>query len=227
MKLFTNLPGSLRFLFGLLRTLSVLLATLWLLALILGPWIQKQFSDEPRLMVTVGEVMLKVDPAVVSLDADNTKPGSLALSSMRGTLQMDLISKDADLVSAMRWTIFPAMAVFIGFTWVFFGSLSCLCANIQCGEIFSERNMCLVNRIGLALIAYSVAGMLAGLWGSYVMQEYFTRHITLTGFQAGSGSMGFLAPSGFGALVAGCLVLVVSEAFRQGLALKTENDLTV
>jgi Protein of unknown function (DUF2975) len=34
----------------------------------------------------------------------------------------------------------------------------------------------------------------------------------------------FSAQSG---LVTGLLVLVISEAFRQGLALKTENDLTV
>ncbi|HUG09664.1 MAG TPA: DUF2975 domain-containing protein [Opitutaceae bacterium] len=227
MKLFTNLPGSLRFLFGLFRTLSALLAVLWLMALVLGPWIQEWFMDEPKLMVTVGEVLLKVDPATVAIESDSSKPGSLALSSMRGTLQMDLISKDPDLVSAMRWTMFPAMAIFIGFTWVFFGSLSCLCANIQGGEVFSEKNMRLVNRVGVALIAYSIAGMLAGLWGSYVMQEYFTRHITLTDFQAGPGSLGFLVPSGFGALVTGCLVLVVSEAFRQGLALKTDNELTI
>jgi len=30
-----------------------------------------------------------------------------------------------------------------------------------------------------------------------------------------------------GGLLVGCLVLMLTEAFRQGLALKTENDLTV
>jgi hypothetical protein len=33
--------------------------------------------------------------------------------------------------------------------------------------------------------------------------------------------------AGVGGLIIGCLVLMLSEAFRQGLALKTENDLTV
>lgn len=227
MKLFTNLPGSLRFLFGVLRVFTVLLAAFWLLALMFGPSIQKRFTDEPKLMVTVGEVLLRVDPATLALESDTAKPGSLAMGDLRGTLQMDLISNDAKLVSALRWTVFPAMLAFIAFAWMFFGSLRAVCANIERGEVFSERNMRLVNAIGLILIVYSLASMAVGLWGSHVMQGYFTQHVLLKGFQVGPGAVGFLVPSGFGGLIAGCMVLVVSEAFRQGLALKTENDLTV
>lgn len=64
-----------------------------------------------------------------------------------------------------------------------------------------------------------------------------SQHVVLTGlktslpFAPGTGSLRFnLSPGLFtaqGGLLLGCLVLVVAEAFRQGLKLKTENDLTV
>ncbi len=236
MKTFPKLPGMLRFYFGLARFLSMVLAAFWLLTLTLTPWIQNLFMDEPKLMVTVGEVMLRVDPPAVGLDSNSAKPGSLGLSSLKGTLKMDLISKDADLVSTLRWTIFPSIAVLISFAWVFFGSLRNMCANIEQGEVFSDKNLRLVRGIGIALIAYSLASLVVGIWASHVMNGYLNQHVTMKGLSAalsmrpGTGALSFLMPSGMlveVSLVAGCLVLVVAEAFRQGLDLKTENDLTV
>lgn len=239
MKIFPKLPGILRFYFGLARFLSMMLAAFWLLTLALTPWIQHRFIDEPKLMVTVGEVMLRVDPAAVRLDSTSAKPGSLGLSSLKGTLQMDLISRDADLVSTLRWTIYPSIAVLIAFAWVFFGSLHNMCANIEQGEVFSDKNLRLVRGIGIALIANSLASLASlavGLWATHVMNGYLSQHVVMTGLSAslnipsGAGTLGFLMPFGMqaeGSLVAGGLVLVVAEAFRQGLKLKTENDLTV
>jgi hypothetical protein len=227
MKLFTNLPGSLFFLFGILRTLIVLFAALWLFTLTFAPWIQDWFPDEPKLMVTVGEVLLRVPPDFLALDVDGASTGSLSLSSVRGTLQMDLISNKPTQGSALRWTVFPAMLVFLITAWVTLSSLRSVCANIGRGEVFSEGNLRKVRTVGLTLIAYSFAQLLVGLWSSSVMQGYLTEHVTLVGFRATTGVLGVLMPSGFGALITGCLVLVVSEAFRQGLALKTENELTI
>ena len=237
MKLLPNLPGSLRFYFGLARNLCVLLAAFWLLVLTFAPWIQRQFVDEPKLMVTVGEVMLRGAPDTIAVDSNSAPSGSLALSTTRGTLQVDLISNDADLVSTLRWTVFPSVAVFIAFAWVVFGSLRNVCANIEKGELFSDTNLSLVRRIGLALIVYGVASILVGLWAAHVMNGYLDAHVSLSGFPStinspqGPGALRFLMPSGLmsteSSFVVGLLVLVVSEAFRRGLALKTENDLTV
>jgi hypothetical protein len=178
-------------------------------------------------MVTAGEVLLRVEPNALDLDVDGASAGAVSLSSLRGTLQMDLLSKDPALVSALRWTVLPAILLFATAAWVTLTSLQCVCANIGRGEVFSETNLRKVKTIGLTLIGYSLLQMLVGLWSSSVMQGYLTQHVTLTGFQAAPGALGMLMPSGFSALVTGCLVLVVSEAFRQGLALKTENELTI
>lgn len=238
MKIFTNLPGNLRALFGFLRFLTIMMAVFWLLTLTFNTWIQNRFMDEPKLIVTMGEISL---PATVSdavgLSSDTAKPGSLGLVGLRGRLQMDLCSKDAALVSALRWTMIPSMVAVIGFSWLLFGSLRNLCANIERGDVFSEKNLRLVRGIGLTLIAFSLIGVGLEIWGSHVLSDYFSRHVTLTGLQANlsftkaSWPVQFSLPQGLvtnqGGLVTGCLVLVVAEAFRQGLKLKAENDLTV
>jgi hypothetical protein len=237
MKLFTNLPGNLRALFGLLRYLTLLLGVFWLLTLTFHTWIQKRFVDEPKLIVTVGEITLPKAAEAIELTAKDAKPGSMALQNLRGTLQMDLCSNDAAMVSALRWTMIPSMAVVIAFSWTLFSSLRHVCGNIECGEVFSDRNLRLVRSIGIILIAYSLAGGGLELWASYVMGGYFSQHVVLTGlktslqFPDGAGALQFNLSPGFltsqGGLVTGCLVLVVAQAFRHGLNLKTENDLTV
>lgn len=237
MKIFTNLPGNLRALFGFLRIVTILMGTFWVLTFTFNTWIQNRFVDEPKLIVTVGEIALPTAPGAVKLNSDTAKPGSLALGSLRGTLQMDLCSKDPALASALRLTILPSMITVIIFSYVLFTSLRNLCANLEVGDVFNEENLRLVRRIGGTLIVYSLVGMVLGLLGSAVLGIYFQEHVVLTGVQAtlpfsqGPAALQFSLRPGFltnqGGLVTGCLVLVVAEAFRQGLKLKTENDLTV
>jgi hypothetical protein len=237
MKIFTNLPGNLRALFGFLRLMTIVMAAIWFLTLTFSTWIQNRYVDEPKLIVHVGEVSLPTEPNSVGLQSNSAKPGALGLGSVRGTLYMDLCSKDAELVSALRWTMIPTMAVCVAFFLVLFGSLRSVCANIERGEVFSENNLRLVRRVGGILIAYGLAGFVLQFWASRVMGGYLNQHVVLTGLKTrlpipgGAGLFHFSIPAEIfsfpSSLMTGFLVLVVSEAFRQGLRLKTENDLTV
>jgi len=237
MKLFTNLPGKLRVLFGALRLLSLLFSIFWLLAALFGPWLTNRFQSKPNLVVALGTVSLQLDKGAMELKPDSAPTGSLELKNLQGTLHIDIGSNDAPLISAVRLTLFPAVVVFAVFSWVMFGSLRCVCANIERGDVFSEKNLRMVRGIGLTLIGYSVAGLPIGLWSAYVISKYLSQHAVLTGLGGGlhlpawTGATFFhLSPtlaSSPGGFVTGCLVLVVAEAFRQGLDLKTENDLTV
>ena len=237
MKLFTNLPGNLRVFFGWGRFLVVILAAFWFLTLLFSPWIQKRFTDDPKLIVSVGEVSFKTASDAIELKPDQARPGSLNVVGLHGTLQADLLSDDSALVSALRATMIPAMLAFVTFSWLLFGSLRTVCGNIERGEVFSENNLALVRNIGWVLIGYSLASFGLELWGAHVMDGYFSQHVTVTGLKtdlqlpAGMGTLHFNVMSGQlsfpGGLVTGCLVLVLTEAFRQGLTLKTENDLTV
>jgi hypothetical protein len=157
------------------------------------------------------------------------------LGSLRGTLQMDLISQDPGLVSTLRWTIYPTIAVFAAFAWVILGSLRNICARIEGGEVFSAENLGLLRRIGFALLAYGAASLATGFWASYLMNGYLS-HVAVAGIPAdphfaAQGMLRFLLPHGLlsveASVVIGGLVLLLSGAFQQGLHLQTESDLTV
>jgi len=238
MKIFTNLPSTLRALFGFLRIMTVILAVFWLTTLALNTRIQNHFGHDSGLMATLGEISLPGAPGSVGLSSDTASPTSLKLQSLRGTLQVDLSSNDAVLVSALRWSIFPSMTALIIFSYVLFSALRNVCANLERGDAFNEENLRLVRRIGAGLIAYSLIGASLELWASHVLGGYFGQHVVVTGLKAnlpfptGTGASHFFNLSvglftNQGELLAGCLVLVAAEAFRQGLGLKTENDLTV
>jgi len=236
MKIYPNLAGSLRFYFGLARALAILFGAFWFVMLTFSPLFQKLFLDKPpRLMVSVGEMFLETRPTGIAVNSDTAKPGSVDLFNLRASLQADLFNKDTQLVSALRSTVWPSAAIFIIFSWLLFGSLRELCANIERREVFSEKNLRLVRNSGLLLIGYSVTSFLVHLWGAHAMNNYLAQHVTWTGvipsarFPDGLGSVRFGFSGGIGefGLVAGCTLLLFGEAFRQGLNLKTENDLTV
>ena len=236
MKLFTNLPRLLRVVFSWLRILTVILAVFWMLTLTYNTWIQKRVGHDARLMASVGEISLPAAPGAVGLSSDTATPGSLLLHSLRGTLQVDLASQDAALTSALRRAIIPPMAALVIFSYILFTALRNVCANLERGDVFTEENMRLVRRIGTNLIIYSLVGAGLEIWTSHVLGVYFNQHVVLTGsiqpaIRQRRAALHFMLPAGLvtaqGGLLIGALVLVVAEAFRQGLNLKTENDLTV
>lgn len=233
MKLFPNLAGSLRFYFGLARVLILVFGAFWFLALTFGPLIQRNFADQPKLMVSVGEVSLQPRSGPVQLNSPTARPGSLVLTGLRGPFQADLMSNDMALVSALRWTILPAITVLIVFSWLLCSALRSVCANIERREIFSDTNLRLVRNVGVLLIVFSGVSLLVQFFSGHVMDGYFAQHVTANGLETIAGNplhfqleLGarFPVEPGF---VMGLLVLLLSQAFRQGLALKTENDLTV
>ena len=233
MKLVSNLPGNLRSLFGFLRALAVLSAVFWFLMLTFNAWIQKRFVDDPKLIVSIGTLAVNPPSGATVLSSDSARPGSLVMTgAARRGLQVDLLSNDAVLVSAVRWTMLPSMAASLAFAWLLFGSLRAVCGNIERGEVFSQNNLRLMRGIGWTLVGFSLAAVGLDLWASRVMDSYLNQHVTVAGLMAygQTGSMHFSPTDGFpivSGLIAGCLVLMVSEAFRQGLALKQENELTV
>jgi hypothetical protein len=238
MKMFTNLPGTLRALFGFMRIMTVVMAVFWLLTLAYNAWIQDRFGHASGLIATVGQISLPAAVGAIGLSSDTANPGALKLSSLCGTLQVDLCSNDAGLVSALRWSIIPAMTALIVFSYIVFSSLRNVCSNLERGDVFNDGNLRNVRRIGASLVAYSLVGAALEFWSSHVLGGYFGQHVVLTGlkstfpFPNGSGALHFFNfPSGLlttqGEFLVGWLVLAASEAFRQGLELKAENDLTV
>ncbi|MEO6992083.1 MAG: DUF2975 domain-containing protein [Lacunisphaera sp.] len=231
MKIFTNLPGNLRALFGFLRGVIVILGFSWLLNLIFS---FSPFNYVTQVSITAGEVALQVNQDSIALKSSIAKHGVLAMTSLRGTLRVQMGPDDEGLVAVLHKTVMPAIFVMVFFSYILVTSLRDLCANIEAGEVFNGDNLRLIRRIGFTLVSYGLANIIIGFWSSAVMGVYLGENAILKDglrFSPGGSFVHFELPQHFisnpGCLLAGCLVLMMTEAFRQGLALKTENDLTV
>lgn len=153
------------------------------------------------------------------------------MNGLRGLFQADLLTNDAALRSALQWTVLPAVVVLGGFAWLLFSALQALCCNIERHDIFTENNLNLMRRVGITILVSSVLGFAVQLFAARVMDGYISTHVTATGIALSNGIVRFTFPGGifpseFG-VVTGFVVLLLTQAFRQGLQLKTENDLTV
>lgn len=218
--------------------MTIVMAAFWTLMFVVDTWAPATFTHDGEAMIAMGEISLPLTPGTLGLASNTAAPGSLTLGPVQGTLRARLSSADPALASALRWSLVPSILALVVFSFLLFSALRTVCANLERGEVFSESNLRLVRWIGAGLIAYSLVAGAGDLWASYLLGGYFREHVSLTGL----GSVisfhepGFVVPflnrpAGLltmpGGVLVGCLVLLVAEAFRQGLQLKTENDLTI
>ncbi len=119
---------------------------------------------------------------------------------------------------------------------VVFELLRRLFRNVGRGESFTLPTLRLVQILGVSLLVYSIVSAIADAWFAHAMYAYLVQNAQI----AVSGSplhlpvshnvqitMGNDFPFGTPIFFSGLLVLALSEVFRQGLALRSENDLTV
>lgn len=228
MKISYNLPGNLRLLFGTLRGLTALAGGLWCLSVVLT----LGFNSTRGPQFVLGEVAFQTDPKALQFKSASMKPDTLVLQSLHGTLKGRLGEATAFRTAFLKAAV-PYVAVWVVTGYLLFAALRNLCANLEVGEVFNEENLRLIRRIGLTLVISSLLNAALKLWGAAIMGAFLKEEVTVAGGLSFSGlglpqyempDVIMSVPSG---LIVGCLVLALTAAFRQGLKLKAENDLTV
>ena len=130
----------------------------------------------------------------------------------------------SDLLALRRQTMVPlAFATLLvwfltsHFLWQLF-------RRLEKGEVFTGENFELVRKIGAGIIVCSFVEAGAKVWGDLQLSDFIHHHVQIAGL-----TIQHSAFANFDArfMVSGCIVLVVAEVFRQGLALKQEVELTV
>lgn len=146
------------------------------------------------------------------------------------------VEKAGGLIEILKHYGLPLILLKMIFLAVLFELLRRLFRNVGRGESFTRDTIRLVQGIGGLLILFSFGLAFAeGLFG-YAIFNYLTQHAVITisdtavHFPAPRHDMfpsdgGFLFGSPL--FFSGLLVLALSEVFRQGLALKHENALTI
>jgi hypothetical protein len=137
------------------------------------------------------------------------------------------------LVKLIATYVLPVSLVYIAFFAFLFDMLRRLFRNVSRGESFSDGNLRLVRLIGYSTLVFSLAAAVAESWLEKAIFDYFKLHTAIPGFKLqfettyGITLHGGEASFQWTWFLTGLLVLALAEVFRQGQALKRENDLTV
>lgn len=132
-----------------------------------------------------------------------------------------------------RQALIPSIALRYLLWFVVSDLLWRLCRNVERGEVFSDRNLKLLRWLGAAIMVTGILHSLVQTWADRRLGQFVLENMTFEGLKVLS-----LAGSFWNAvlnalfltlnsIVTGLLIFVVSEVFRQGLALKQESELTV
>jgi hypothetical protein len=170
------------------------------------------------------------------------QPGSIAfrdsvfaLTAFRGGLAIS-IQNAVGLIEILKHYGLPLLLLRIVFFIVVFDLLRRLFRNVGRGESFTKPTLRLVQTLGVSLLVYSLVSALAESWFIHAISTYLIQNsqVAISGSPVHLPrshnvqiSTGHDFPFGTPLFFSGLLVLALSEVFRQGLALKHENDLTV
>ena len=227
MKFYPNLAKGLRTLFGVLRILVLIAVVAWTLIFAFGGKLYGS-TGKKGFILSVGTVSIDASPNPFA----PVNSGDVGVSHLRGTLELDWLNADPEALKAMRWALIPMVLVSSLFAWMFLGYLRRVCSNLERGEIFTGANFQSVRALAITMIAYGGIGLLVQLWAQQLINGYLIAHAKIATATAGSGTFclhyaGETYIDLLTVILAGLLVLLMSEAFRQGVQLKAENDLTV
>ena len=224
MKKILNLPSILRIFFGVAQLLLLICGVAWcsLLLVSLAP------RTGPIMQLSFDDITLKTPASLISLKSPTSDKEDIRVTRLSTALALNLNSSDRELASAIRWTLLPKMILGLVVSWFFFGLLRNVCARVERGEVFSEANLRSIRNLGLMLVGWSLSDSALQLWSLHRLGGYLTDHAITTGINATLvAEIGPIIKLPYNDLLTGLLVLLLAEAFRQGLALKKENDLTV
>lgn len=194
-------------------------------------------------------IVLAVDPklpAGTQLGPMNVEllglPGSIFLDNAAVGAQLVhggiavRVNDAAGLIELLKHVGLPVALLQILFFMGLFDLLRRLFRNVARGESFTRPNLRLVQIIGFSLVGFSLISCVTEGWFMSSLMDYLAHHSAMTvsgtavrlphepGFQI---NVGGLSPSDSPLFFSGLLVLALSEVFRQGLALKSDNDLTI
>jgi Protein of unknown function (DUF2975) len=221
------LPRLFRWVFTILAAFAVLGAVVICIVILINPKLPAGAHFGPVTLDLFGEPgTVALQP--VSGDSDFT------VTALRGNVSLSS-ERAGGLVEVLKHWGLPMVLLNMVFFAVLFDLLRRLFRNVGRGDSFTLQSVRLVQTLGGWLILFSLASAFAEHWFSEAAFGYLAQHTTIS---ISGTTLHLPMPRGrilphvgfpFGSPIffSGLLVLALSEVFRQGLALKSENDLTV
>jgi hypothetical protein len=224
------LPKLFHFAFAALAAVAACAAFGILVAMLTDPGLPPGAQFGP----VTGEVLGQPASFALHPGASPQAESTLSLRAFNGNLDVS-VGRAAGLVELLKKYGFPVLLVYFAFFAVLFELIRRLFRNVGRGESFTAQSVRLVQIVGVSLIVYALVSAVAEAWFAYAMYGHLAEHteilISGTPVQLPPAQrpplFGFNAPILSSGFLAGLLVLALAEVFRQGLALKRDNELTV
>ncbi len=219
------LPKLFRLVFTVFAVLAAIGALAICVAMVIDPKLPPGTHFGPLTVDMMGQ------PGTVVLRAAGGD-SDFTVTALRGSLTL-FVEKAGGLIEVVKHYGLPVILIYSFFLVILFDLLRRLFRNVGRGESFSRQSVYLVQGLGASLIVYSLVSAFAESWFLQATFAYLAQHavVTVSGTSLRlPAPHGFSMPHGTGGspvFFSGLLVLALSEVFRQGLALKNENDLTV
>jgi hypothetical protein len=218
------LPKFLRWMFTVFVVFTALGAVAVLVVMLIDPTLPPSAHFGPMKTNFLGQ------PGSIAF-----KDSAFALTAFRGGLAVT-IQNAGGLIEMLKHYGLPLILLRVVFCIGVFELLRRLFRNVGRGESFTRQTLRLVQILGVWLLVYALASALAESWFVHAIASYLIQNsqVTISGSPVHLPhshdmriSVGHDFPFGTPIFFSGLLVLALSEVFRQGLALKRENDLTV
>jgi hypothetical protein len=222
------LPKVFRWFFTVLVVLAALCAVGIVSVMLVDPKLPPGTHFGPKTIEFAGQ------PGSVELRAAGSD-SDFTVTALRGSVKV-FVAKAGGLIEVIKHHGLPVMLLNAAFFATLFELLRRLFRNVGRGESFTLQSVRLVQILGFTLIVYSLVSAMAENWFARAAYDYLVQNATLTisGTSLHLPSPHNLAPPHFSGFpfgspwfFSGLLVLALSEVFRQGLVIKSENDLTV
>jgi Protein of unknown function (DUF2975) len=222
------LPKFLRWVFTIFTAFMILATIAICLVIVINPTLP------PGTQIGPFEVDMMGQPGSVVLRADHGE-STFAVSALRGNMTMS-VGQAGGLIEVLKHYGLPVILLSTIYFALLFDLLRRLFRNVGRGDSFTQQSLRLVQTIGVSLLVFSLLSAVAESWFSRELLTYLAQHtaVSISGtalhFPVPEGTVisgGGGSPFGSPYFFSGLLVLALSEVFRQGLALKSENDLTV
>jgi len=219
------LPKLFRWVFTVMVVLMVIGAVGILIAMIIDPGLPVGTHFGPQQVDILGQ------PGTITLRPVGGD-SNFTISALRNTVTIS-IEKAGGFIQVLVRNGLPVALMHVIFLGALFELLRRLFRNVERGDSFTRQTVLLVQFVGLSLLAFSVVSAFGESWLWHAAYGYAASHATLTveGKQLHLPPMSGMpfphSQGGSPIFFSGLLVLALSEVFRQGLALKSEHDLTV
>jgi len=179
-------------------------------------------GQEPSFgRMSFGPFQLRTGKGAIPMEAASMKDPSIAIDQLEGTVTFTKPEAAAQALASATWPFVAGMLCTGGVTLAILDLLRRMLKSVYRREVFTAANIRSVQSIGFLIMASAILKLAAGAW-------LVSRMAAFVAARVATGNVFFETSSQSDvSLATGFLILALAEVFRQGLALKEENQLTI